>query len=55
MTRTTSAIEQVLISEQERVYDQHKSTIINQILQKLSKMDLPEQSASSATCATSGV
>jgi hypothetical protein len=43
MTRTTSAIEQVSISEQERVYDQHKSTIINQILQKLSKMDLPEQ------------
>ncbi len=43
MTRTTSAIEQASISEQERVYDQHKSTIINQILQKLSKADLPEQ------------
>ena len=43
MTRTTSAIEQVSISEQERVYDQHKSTIINQILQKLSRLDLPEQ------------
>ena len=43
MTRTTSAIEQASISEQERVYDQHQSTIINQILQKLSKMDLQEQ------------
>jgi hypothetical protein len=35
MTRTTSAIEQVSISEQERVHDQHKSTIINQMVQKL--------------------
>ncbi len=43
MIRTTSAIEQVSISEQERVHDQHKSTIIKQILQKLSKTDLPEQ------------
>jgi integrase/recombinase XerD len=43
MTRTTSAIEQASISEQEGVYDQHQSTIINQILQKLSKMGLPEQ------------
>jgi len=43
MTRTTSAIEQASSSEPERLRDQHESTIINQILQKLSKMDLPEQ------------
>ena len=43
MTRTTSAIEQVSISEQERLQDQHKSSVINQILQKLSRKDLPEQ------------
>ncbi|MDP2968821.1 MAG: tyrosine-type recombinase/integrase, partial [Deltaproteobacteria bacterium] len=43
MTRTTSAIEQASSSEPERGSDGHESTIINQILQKLSKMDLPEQ------------
>jgi integrase/recombinase XerD len=43
MTRMTSAIEQASISEPERLPDQHQSTIINQILQKLSKKDLPEQ------------
>jgi len=43
MTRMTSTIEQVSISEQERLQDQHKSSVINPILQKLSKMDLPEQ------------
>ena len=43
MTRTTSAIEQVSIREQERLQDQHKSSVINQILQKLSQKDLPEQ------------
>jgi hypothetical protein len=56
MIRTASAIEQVSISEQERLHDQHQSTIINQMLQKLSTMDLPERErVSSATCATSGV
>jgi integrase/recombinase XerD len=43
MTRTTSAIEQVSISEAEKLYDQHQSTIISKILQKLSKIELPEQ------------
>ena len=43
MTHTTSAIEQVSISESERLDEQHPSTLINQILQKLSKWDLPEQ------------
>jgi len=43
MTRTTSAIEQASSSEPERGPDGHESTIINPILQKLSKMDLPEQ------------
>jgi hypothetical protein len=43
MIRTASAIEQVSISEQERLHDQHQSSIINQMLQKLSTMDLPEQ------------
>ena len=43
MTRTTSAIEQVSSSGAERLHDQHDSTIINRILQKISKMDLPEQ------------
>jgi len=43
MTRRTSTIEQVTISEQERLQDQPKSSVINQILQKLSKWDLPEQ------------
>jgi len=43
MIRTASAIEQVSISEQERLHDQHQSTIINQMLQKLSTMDLPER------------
>lgn len=43
MTRSRSAIEQVSIREQERLQDQHKSSVINQILQKLSQKDLPEQ------------
>jgi hypothetical protein len=43
MTRTTSAIEQVSIGEPGRGPDQHESTIIREILQKLSKMDLSEQ------------
>jgi hypothetical protein len=43
MTRTTSAIEQASSSEPVRLLDQHESALINQILQKLSKMDLPEQ------------
>lgn len=43
MTRTTSAIEQVSISEAEKLYDRHQSTIISKILQKLSKIELPEQ------------
>jgi hypothetical protein len=43
MTHTTSAIEQASISESERLHDQYPSTINNQILQKLSKLDLPEQ------------
>ena len=43
MTCTASAIKQVSISEQERVHDGPESTITNQILRKLSKMDLPEQ------------
>ena len=43
MIRMTAAIEQVSISEQERLHDQHQTTIINQILQKLPTMDLPEQ------------
>jgi hypothetical protein len=43
MIRTASAIEQVSISEQERLHDQHQSSIINQMLQKLSTMDLPER------------
>ncbi|HUL37085.1 MAG TPA: tyrosine-type recombinase/integrase [Thermodesulfobacteriota bacterium] len=43
MTHTTSAIEQVSIGEAEGVHDQHQSTIISQILQKLSQVTLPEQ------------
>jgi hypothetical protein len=47
MIRTASAIEQVSISEQdseqERLHDQHQSSIINQMIQKLSTMDLPER------------
>ncbi len=43
MIRTASAIEQVSISEQERLHDQHQSSIINQMLQKFSTMDLPER------------
>jgi integrase/recombinase XerD len=43
MTRTASAIEQVSISEVEGIHDQHQSTIISQILQKLSQVKLPEQ------------
>jgi hypothetical protein len=43
MTRTTSAIEQASSSIPERGPDGHESTIIKQILQKLSKRDLPEQ------------
>jgi len=43
MTRTTSAIEQVSIGEPERGPDEHESSIIREVLQKLSKMDLPER------------
>jgi len=43
MTCPTSAIEQASSTEPERGPDQHESTIINQILQKLSKINLPEQ------------
>src|SRR4030042_2056867 len=43
MTPRTSAIEQVSSNEAERLHDQHESTLINKILQKISKMDLPEQ------------
>jgi site-specific recombinase XerD len=43
MTRTTSAIEQASISEAEGPDDQHQSTIISEILQRLSKIELPEQ------------
>ena len=43
MTHKTSVIEQVSNNEAERLYDQHETTIINQILQKISSMDLPEQ------------
>jgi hypothetical protein len=43
MTRTTSTMEQGSISEQERLQDQHESTVINQILQELPRWDLPEQ------------
>jgi hypothetical protein len=42
MTRTASAIEQASSSEVERLRDQHESTILNQILQKFSKKDVPE-------------
>lgn len=43
MTRTASAIEQASSSEVERLRDQHESTILSQILQRLSKKDVPEQ------------
>ena len=43
MTHRTSAIEQVSSNEAERLHDQHESTLISQILEKISKMDLPEQ------------
>ncbi len=43
MTRTTSAIEQVSVGEAEGIGDQHPSTIISRILQKLSQAKLPEQ------------
>jgi len=43
MTRMTSAIEQVSINEPERLHEQHPSTVTDQMLQKLSKWDLPEQ------------
>jgi len=43
MTHKTSVIEQVSNNEAERLHDQHETTIINQILQKISRMDLPEQ------------
>jgi hypothetical protein len=36
MIRMASAIEQVSISEQERLHDQHQSAIINQMLQHFS-------------------
>ena len=43
MTQTASAIEQVSISEAGGLDDQHQSTIIIEILQKLSKIGFPEQ------------
>ena len=43
MTHRTSVIEQASSNEAERLYDQHEATIINQMLQKLSTMDLPER------------
>jgi integrase/recombinase XerD len=43
MIHTTSAIEQVSIREAEGLHDQHQASIISQILQKLSKIKLPEQ------------
>jgi site-specific recombinase XerD len=43
MTHKTSVIEQVSNNEAERLDDQHETTIINQILEKISRMDLPEQ------------
>jgi site-specific recombinase XerD len=43
MTRRTLAIEQVSISEAEGVDDQRHSAIIGEILQKVSKIELPEQ------------
>jgi len=42
MIHTTSAIEQISISEPERLHEQHQSTFIKQILQRLSELDLPE-------------
>ncbi len=43
MTHRTSAIKQVSISETERLSDQHQSNVINPILLKLSKRDIPER------------
>ena len=43
MTHRTSAIEQVLSSEVERLRDEHELSILNQILQRLSKKDVSEQ------------
>jgi site-specific recombinase XerD len=43
MTHKTSVIEQVSNNEAERLHDQHETTIINQILEKISRMDLPAQ------------
>jgi hypothetical protein len=43
MTHRTSAVEQVSSNEAERLHDPHESTLISQILQKISKLDLPEQ------------
>ena len=43
MTLMTSAMEQVSIREAEGLHDQHQATIISEILQKLSKIKLPEQ------------
>ncbi|OGP61675.1 MAG: hypothetical protein A2169_00440 [Deltaproteobacteria bacterium RBG_13_47_9] len=43
MTRTISAVEQGSIGEPERGPGEHQSTIIREVLQKLSKMDLSEQ------------
>ncbi len=43
MTHRPSAIEQVLSSEVERLRDEHELSILNQILQRLSKKDVSEQ------------
>ena len=43
MTRKTSVFEQVSSNEAERLHDQHQTTIIDRLLQKLSTMDLLEQ------------
>jgi hypothetical protein len=43
MAHRASAIEQVSRNEAERLHDQHESTLINQILQKIWKLALAEQ------------